>query len=80
MCSADDDKDASKPKAANKFSSDEDSDEDDDDEEDSREMTGRIYTKAGLEVTILMGLTDFVFWLLSSIGIHLRFLTRRTCP
>lgn len=63
MCSADDDKDASKPKAANKFSSDEDSDEDDDDEEDSREMTGRIYTKAGLEVTILMGLTDLVFWL-----------------
>lgn len=34
----------------NNFSSDEDSE---DDEEDSREMTGRIYTKAGIEVTRL---------------------------
>lgn len=51
-----------KPKASNVSSG---SSEDDSDEEDSREMTGRIYTKAGVEVTrcdlILIYIADQFF-------------------
>lgn len=48
-----DDGEDDKKKKTNNFSSSS-SDSDSDDGEDSREMTGRIYTKAGIEVTFVL--------------------------